>query len=155
MKKQKVIPRKKTGPAATGKGEPVVVRMHQPQLEALDAWIAQQETPFPSRPEAVRRMVELALANSKEQRGRYSEKIAAKAMELAARAIDGLMDPSASADEKAVGKRRLLKGPSVRPHRGGRQKHWIKVKNRSRQPRGRAKAKPRRGSRYRHRGTRG
>jgi hypothetical protein len=34
-------------------------------------------------------------------------------MELAARAIDGLMDPSASADEKAVGKRRLLKGPSV------------------------------------------
>jgi Arc/MetJ-type ribon-helix-helix transcriptional regulator len=113
MKKQKVIPRKKTGPAATGKGEPVVVRMHQPQLEALDAWIAQQETPFPSRPEAVRRLVELALANSKKQRARYSEKIAAKAMELAARAIDGLMDPSASADEKAVGKRRLLKGPSV------------------------------------------
>jgi len=97
MKKQKVIPRKKTGPAATGKGEPVVVRMHQPQLEALDAWIAQQETPFPSRPEAVRRLVELALANSKKQRARYSEKIAAKAMELAARAIDGLMDPLASA----------------------------------------------------------
>ena len=157
MKKQKqtVLPRKKPRPAATGKGEPVVVRMHPPQLRALDAWIAQQGPPFPSRPEAVRRMVELALANSKEQRGRYSEKIAAKAMELAARAIDGLMDPSASADEKAVGKRRLLKGPSVRPHRGGRQKHWIKVKNRSRQPRGRAKAKPRRGSRYRHRGTRG
>jgi hypothetical protein len=34
-------------------------------------------------------------------------------MELAARAIDGLMDLSASADEKVVGKRRLLRGPSV------------------------------------------
>jgi Arc/MetJ-type ribon-helix-helix transcriptional regulator len=113
MKKQKVIPRKKTGPAATGKGEPVVVRMHTPQLKALDAWIAQQEPPFPSRPEAVRRLVKLALANSKKQRVRYSEKIVAKAMELAARAIDGLMDPSASADEKVVGKRRLLRGPSV------------------------------------------
>jgi Arc/MetJ-type ribon-helix-helix transcriptional regulator len=115
MKKQKqtVIPRKKPRPAATGKGEPVVVRMHPPQLKALDAWIAQQEPPFPSRPEAVRRLVELALANGKKQRARYSEKIAAKAMELASRAIDGLMDPSASADEKAVRKRRLFKGPSV------------------------------------------
>jgi Arc/MetJ-type ribon-helix-helix transcriptional regulator len=113
MKKQKVIPRKKTGPAATGKGEPVVVRMHPPQLKSLDAWIAQQEPPFPSRPEAVRRLVELALANSKKQPVRYSEKIAAKAMELASRAIDGLLDPSVSADEKAVGKHRLLKGPSV------------------------------------------
>ena len=65
MKKQKVIPRKKTGPAPTGKGQPVVVRMHPPQLKALDAWIAQQVPPFPSRPEAVRRLVELALANSK------------------------------------------------------------------------------------------
>jgi hypothetical protein len=104
---------KKTGPTATDKGEPVVVRMHTPQLKALDAWIAQQKPPFPSRPEAVRRLVELALANSKKQPVRFSEKIAAKAMELAARAIDGLMDPSASADEKAVGKRRLLQGPSV------------------------------------------
>jgi hypothetical protein len=34
-------------------------------------------------------------------------------MELAARAIDSLMDPSASADQKAVGKRRLPRGPSV------------------------------------------
>ena len=67
--------------------------MHPPQLKALDAWIAQQEPPFPSRPEAVRRLVKLALANSKKQRVRYSEKIAAKAMELAARTIDGLMDP--------------------------------------------------------------
>jgi hypothetical protein len=32
-----------------------VVRIHPPQLKALDAWIAQQEPPFSSRPEAIRR----------------------------------------------------------------------------------------------------
>jgi hypothetical protein len=47
MKKKTVIPKKKHGKPATGKGEPVVVRIHPPQLKALDAWIAQQEPPFP------------------------------------------------------------------------------------------------------------
>jgi hypothetical protein len=66
MKKQTVIPRKKRGPPATGKGEPVVVRMHAPMLAGLDEWIAKQKQPFPSRPEAVRRLVELGLnANAK------------------------------------------------------------------------------------------
>jgi hypothetical protein len=52
---------KKRGPPATGKGEPVVVRMHAPQLRDLDAWIAQQPQPYPSRPEAIRRLVEIGL----------------------------------------------------------------------------------------------
>jgi hypothetical protein len=113
MKKKTVIPKKKHGKPATGKGEPVVVRMHPPQLKALDAWIAQQEPPFPSRPKAVRRLLELALANSKKPLVRHPEKLAARAMELASEAIDGLMDPSASADEKVLRKRRLLKEPLV------------------------------------------
>jgi hypothetical protein len=34
----------------------------QPQLLAfLDAWIGKQKPPYPSRPEAVRRLVELGL----------------------------------------------------------------------------------------------
>jgi len=49
---------KKTGPAAISKGEPDVVRIHPPQL---DAWIAEQEPPFPSRPEAIRRLLEIGL----------------------------------------------------------------------------------------------
>jgi hypothetical protein len=61
MKKKAVIPRKKRGPPATGKGEPVVVRMHPPMLAGLDDWIAKQKQPFPSRPAAVRRLVELGL----------------------------------------------------------------------------------------------
>ena len=107
MKKQKVIPRRKPGPAATGKG--VVVRMHPPQLKALDAWIAQQKPPFPSRPEAVRPLVEMSLARPV----CYPKEIAAKAKELASKAIDGLIDPSASVDKKFDRKRRLIKGPSV------------------------------------------
>jgi hypothetical protein len=111
--KKKSVPRKKRGPPATGKGEPVVVRMQPPQLKALDDWISKQKPPFPSRPEAVRRLVEVGLAHSAKRPVRYSEKVASKARELASKAIDGLIDPSAPADEKAVRKRRLLKGPSV------------------------------------------
>jgi hypothetical protein len=61
MNKTTVIAKKKRGPPATGKGEPIVVRMHPPALAVLDAWIAKQKQPYPSRPEAVRRLVELGL----------------------------------------------------------------------------------------------
>ncbi len=42
------------GRPATGQGTPVTVRMHDPTLDALDAWIAAQPEPRPSRPEAIR-----------------------------------------------------------------------------------------------------
>jgi Arc/MetJ-type ribon-helix-helix transcriptional regulator len=64
MKKQIVIPRKRRGPPATGKGEPVVVRMHPPMLAGLDEWIEKQKEP-PSRPEAIRRLVEMALKSER------------------------------------------------------------------------------------------
>jgi hypothetical protein len=112
MKKKTVIPRKKRGPPATGKGEPVVVRMQPPQLKALDDWISKQKPPFPTRPEAVRRLLETALAGGGRS-NRHPGKSATKARELASNAIDGLIDPSAPAFERAIRKRRLLKGPSV------------------------------------------
>jgi hypothetical protein len=34
--------------------------MHD-QLEALDAWIAKQDDPKPTRPEAIRRLIEIGL----------------------------------------------------------------------------------------------
>lgn len=40
MTKQTVQPKKRRGPAPTGKGLPVQVRLQPAQLEALDAWIA-------------------------------------------------------------------------------------------------------------------
>jgi hypothetical protein len=52
--------KKKPGPARTGKGTPVLVRLHEPMLSALDDW-RQSDASRPSRPEAIRRLVEKAL----------------------------------------------------------------------------------------------
>jgi hypothetical protein len=60
MAKQTVLAKKRRGPAATGKGVQVVVRMQPPLLAGLDAWIAAQDD-NPTRPEAVRRVLQKAL----------------------------------------------------------------------------------------------
>lgn len=57
---QTPLTKKKRGPAATGQGHVVGVRLHPPQLERLDAWIAEQPD-TPARPEAVRRLLDQAL----------------------------------------------------------------------------------------------
>jgi cytochrome c553 len=51
---------KRGRPKTTGAGQPQVVRMHDQQIAAIDAWIAMQEAEI-SRPEAIRRLVELGL----------------------------------------------------------------------------------------------
>jgi hypothetical protein len=50
-------------PKSTGLGTGILVRMHD-QLDALDAWISKQDNPKPTRPEAIRRLVELGLKAS-------------------------------------------------------------------------------------------
>jgi hypothetical protein len=50
----------KRGRPAIGKGEPIQVRLQPDQLAALDTWIADQPDQ-PSRPEAVRRLLAIAL----------------------------------------------------------------------------------------------
>ena len=67
MSRQSVIPKKKRGPPPTGKGEPIMVRMHKPQLSRLDDWIAGQGD-HPSRPEAIRRLLEQVLPAAKRRR---------------------------------------------------------------------------------------
>lgn len=47
-------------PKTTGAGQPQVVRMHDEQIAEVDAWIAMQEMQI-SRPEAIRRLVEMGL----------------------------------------------------------------------------------------------
>jgi hypothetical protein len=51
---------KPSGPAPTGKGTPIQVRLQPDALARLDAWIAAQPD-NPSRPEAIRRLFELGL----------------------------------------------------------------------------------------------
>jgi hypothetical protein len=56
---------KRGRPVTTGTGTIVGVRMLDRPLAALDAWIAKQKEPELSRPEAIRRLVELGLSNGK------------------------------------------------------------------------------------------
>jgi hypothetical protein len=61
-----VITKKRRGrPATTGKGTLIGVRLLDDPLATLDAWIAKQGEPELSRPEAIRRLVELGLKSKK------------------------------------------------------------------------------------------
>jgi hypothetical protein len=60
MKRQTVITKKRRGPAPTGKGTLIGVRLQPAQLASLDAWITKQEKPY-TRPEAIRGMMETIL----------------------------------------------------------------------------------------------
>jgi hypothetical protein len=59
-KQDTVITKKRKGPAPTGKGTLVGVRLQPAALAELDAWIAKQEIPF-TRPEAIRAIIEATL----------------------------------------------------------------------------------------------
>ena len=109
MARRSVIARKKKrGPPPTGKGTLIGLRLQPRPLARVDRWAASQEDD-PSRPEAIRRLVELGLAIS--QRGRARTRRATKAAEMASQEIDRLSVPSATDEERQLRKRRLIKGP--------------------------------------------
>ena len=54
MTRQETLIPKKRGPAPTGQGTPIVVRLHRDLLAPLDVWIANHDDPNLSRPEAIR-----------------------------------------------------------------------------------------------------
>src|SRR6266542_889098 len=110
MKRQSATAPKKRGPPTTGKGEPILVRLQPAQLAALDAWIARQRDAQSSRPEAIRRLLEQALAVSQPVKSR-TQKARSTALDLASTQLDRLLDPSAPDEERQRRKRRLLKGP--------------------------------------------
>jgi len=60
MVKTSVVPKKKRGPAPTGKGVQIGGRWHPEELSAIDDWRRTQGD-LPSRSEAIRRLVELGL----------------------------------------------------------------------------------------------
>ena len=94
-------------PKTTGTGQPQVVRMHDQQIAEIDAWIARQGQEM-SRPDAIRRLVEIGLGVGNVAR-RRSAKSAERAKQLAAKTIDRLVDPAS--EEAPSRKRQLLKGP--------------------------------------------
>jgi Arc/MetJ-type ribon-helix-helix transcriptional regulator len=76
----------------------------------LDRWCNAQKD-RPSRSEAIRRLVEKALA-AEPPSPRARTKGANKAVKMAAAAIDDMTDKSQPAEEQQRRKRRLIKGPS-------------------------------------------
>ena len=97
--------KKQRGPRAASERAPIGALLPAGLLARVDRWAASQKD-APSRPEAVRRLVELGAPPA----GVRTEK-AAKAAEMAGHEIDRLGDPSATDEERQLRKRRLIKGP--------------------------------------------
>jgi Arc/MetJ-type ribon-helix-helix transcriptional regulator len=85
-----------------------MLRLHRPLLTNLDDWIGSQQS-RPSRPEAIRRLLERALAGPSERSS--SKRKVRKASELADRAAEKLVDKSLPLDEQQRRKRAVIKGP--------------------------------------------
>jgi metal-responsive CopG/Arc/MetJ family transcriptional regulator len=98
--KQKKRERRTTGAIS-------VVRLPEEFTARVDAWAADHGGM--TRSEAIRQLVEQALARTP-TKGR-SQEARSKALALASKQIDKLLDPSASDEEQQQRKRRLLKGP--------------------------------------------
>ena len=114
-----MITRKKRGPPPTGKGTLIGVRLQPVPLAQVDRWAASQKDK-PGRPEAIRRLLELALAKTLTKRGTEPDsphragmraKKAADASEMASLELDRMGDPLATDEERQLRKRRLMKGP--------------------------------------------
>jgi hypothetical protein len=61
MAKTSVVPKKRRGPAPTGKGLQVGERWHPSELAAIDAWIASSDDKTLTRAHAIRRLVAIGL----------------------------------------------------------------------------------------------
>ena len=88
---------------------PFQMRVSAAFLKLIDVWRLKQPDQ-PSRAEAIRRLVDMALASSKPRRG--SPDAAQKALKLATEAVEKLTEKSAPAEEQQRRKRRLIRGPS-------------------------------------------
>ena len=109
---------KKRGRPATGQDPVTAIRLSKHLRASIDRW-ARQQPDKPSRSEAIRQLVEQALAAPK-HKGRRSAEATAGASAMAGHAIDGLADKTTPGAEQARRKKRLLQGP--KEFRGMRQK---------------------------------
>jgi hypothetical protein len=110
MKKSiKDNPKKTRGRPATGKAPLVGVRMPEEFQAEIKAWAKKQQD-HPALAPAIRRLVELGLTGAKKFAA-PSQQTRAKAKKFAAEQIDRMGNSTATAEEQASRKQRLLKGP--------------------------------------------
>ena len=91
-------------------GMSINVRLTSDQLAALDRWIEGLSGAKLSRPEAIRRLIEIGLSNAP-TRGDISLHARAHASALAAEVVDQLTDLGAPGEEQQKRKRKLIHGP--------------------------------------------
>src|SRR5664279_4139785 len=104
------IPKKRRGrPSTGGRREGILVRLESDQFEALDGWIAKQKEPALSRPQAIRRLVELGLQVKTPAKPVNKPGRRMRAHELAAKEIEKIIDPAAAPEERAQRQHSLLK----------------------------------------------
>jgi hypothetical protein len=110
-RKTVVAKKKRRGPAPTGQGLQIGERWHPSELAAIDGWIAASNDPALTRAHAVRRLVALGLSGQPSRAAGGGQRD--RAATLANVQMDRMADRSASVDDQATRKRRLLKGPSM------------------------------------------
>jgi len=112
MKKSIFANRNSRGrPKKKGGVYPVTAVRLSPAVGAeVDNWTGLQGD-APTRSEAIRRLVELGLTVKTPARPVSKTSRRLRAQELAAQAIEKMIDPSAPADERDHRRRRLTKGP--------------------------------------------
>jgi hypothetical protein len=109
MKKSiKVASKKRRGRPATGKDPHIAARMPPELIARVEAWAVINGT---SRSDAFRQLVELGL-EAKPARPASKPGRRLRAQELATKAIEKIIDPSAPSEERAQRRRQLTKGPS-------------------------------------------
>jgi hypothetical protein len=105
----KVHPKKRRGRPATGKDPLVSARLPQTLIEQVEHWAASSEA---SRSEAIRRLVELGLKFKAPAKPGNKPGRRQRAQELAANAIEKMIDPAAPPEERAQRRHILTKGPA-------------------------------------------
>ena len=91
-------------------GMSINVRLKSDLLASLDSWIEGLSGAKLSRPEAIRRLVEMGLRQGPPN-GRLSHTARAKASAMAGEVVDQLTDAAAPEEEQQKRKRKLIHGP--------------------------------------------
>ena len=99
----------KRGPLATGR-DPMMGFRAAPILRAAIVKWAENQPDLPSLSEATRRLVELGLTVKAKDR-RPNDEHRLRAREMAGKAIDEMTDTTATSEDQATRKKRLLRGP--------------------------------------------
>jgi hypothetical protein len=86
------------------------MRWQDDLLSAIDIWREKHEVV--TRPDAIRRLVEIGLEVKTPARPVSKPGRRLRAQELAAKAIEKIIDPAAPLEARTERKRRLTKGPS-------------------------------------------